>query len=114
MDNRFEEMTSQVRAFHEKHPLVWDLFVQFTNELIAKGFNNYSSKAVFERIRWETDQADVDGKSTFKLNNNYTAFYARRFMWMYPQHKGFFRTRVQISIFKNATDLPELTPQDFI
>jgi len=35
---------------------------------------------VFERIRWETDQADVDGRSTFKLNNNYRAFFARWFM----------------------------------
>ena len=109
---RLEEMREQVSAFHCKHPEVWDLFVKFSFEMIGKGYKNYSVKGVFERIRWEID-AGGDGVTTFKLNNNYTAFYARRFMRAYPQHDGFYRTRKQISGEEDATRLSELTPADY-
>ena len=110
--NRRDEMAEQCTAFHERHPEVWDLFVQFTNEMIQKGFRNYSVNAIFERIRWEKD-AGGDGTSSFKLNNNYRALYARRFMRMYPEHQGFFRTREQTSEDMPATGLCELTPADY-
>ena len=110
---RLDEMRSQVKAFHADHPEVWNLFVRFTNELIARGFNNYSVNAIFERIRWECDSVGGDGKYTFKLNNNYRAFYARRFMRMYPQHQGFFRTRRQTSREDYPTQMSPLTPRDY-
>ena len=112
MISRRDEMAEQCMTFHQQHPEVWDLFVQFTHEMIAKGFRNYSVNAIFERIRWEKD-AGGDGTESFKLNNNYRALYARRFMRMYPQHDGFFRTREQISVVKPATNLPELTPSAY-
>lgn len=107
--NRRDEMAEQCATFHRQHPEVWDLFVQFTNEMVRKGFSNYSVNAIFERIRWEKD-AGGDGTESFKLNNNYRALYARRFMKMYPEHDGFFRTREQTSEVKPATGLPELSP----
>lgn len=106
---RLEEMREQCKKFHVEHPEVWRLFVRFTNEMIDRGFTNYSVNAVFERIRWEID-AGGDGVNAFKLNNNYRAFYSRAFMRKYPQHDGFFRTREQTSDDKDATNLPELTP----
>jgi hypothetical protein len=113
LDTRHEEMRGTVNEFHKRHPEVWDLFVRFTLEMIGRGFSKYSSKAIFERIRWEKD-AGGDGKTQFKLNNNYTAFYARRFMKMYPKHLGFFRTREQTSKDLPATNLSELTPDHFL
>lgn len=106
-------MRVQVSVFHSKHPQVWSLFVHFTQEIINRGFKNYSVNAIFERIRWECDSVGGDGKSIFKLNNNYRAFYARRFHKMYPQHEGFFRTRKQTSEEGFATTLPELTLKDY-
>tara|TARA_R100000406_G_scaffold94872_1_gene87721 strand:+ start:364 stop:714 length:351 start_codon:yes stop_codon:yes gene_type:complete len=113
MKTRADEMREQCSAFHEKNPMVWRYFVRFTKIMIDKGFKHYSVNAIFERIRWEID-AGGDGISTFKLNNNYRAFYARRFHRMYPQHDGFFRTREQVSSDKSATNLPELTPANYI
>ena len=110
---RQHEIDAEAAVFSSKNPKVNELFVRFTTEIINRGFKNYSVSAVFERIRWETDQADVDGKSTFKLNNNYRAWYARRFMETYPEYDGFFRTRHRLSGGKDALDLPELTPSDF-
>jgi len=110
--NRREEMKWQFEAFHYAHPRVWELFKKFTWERISRGFLHYSSKGIFERIRWETAVAET-GKQEFKLNNNFSAFYARTFMRIYPEYEGFFRTRKQISEDDEATCLAQLTPQDF-
>ena len=110
--DRFEEMRAQCNEFHQQHPDVWDLFERFALDMIARGFEHYSVAAVWERIRWEKD-AGGDGQSEFKLNNNHKAFYARRFHRKHPQYDGFFRTREQTTKGKEATGLPELTPQFF-
>ena len=108
--NRQEEMRQQVTEFHYQHPEVWHLFVQFTFQMIDRGYKNYSVNAIFERIRWEKDSVGGDGVTSFKLNNNYRAFYSRRFMRSYPEHAGFFRTRKQPSIAEVATRMPEIRP----
>jgi len=113
MTSRLDEMKAQCQNYHIKYPEVWDLFVKFTNEIIDRGYDNYSVNAVFERIRWEIDISNVD-RCDFKINNNYRPLYARRFMKMYPKHDGFFRTRKQTSEEAPATNKPELRPKDFI
>ncbi len=110
---REDEIDAQAKKFSEKHPKVKGLFALFTREIIARGFRHYSASAIFERIRWETDQADVSGKSMFKLNNNYSPWFARKFMKENPQFDGFFRTRERTSSQQKARALPELTPEDF-
>ena len=110
---RKDEIEDSAKEFHQDHPQVWRLFVKFTREMVARGFNNYSAYAIFERIRWETDAADEDGRSTFKLNNNHRPYYARWYMNKFPEHRGFFRIRTMTSEKTPARDLPELTPKDF-
>lgn len=112
MKTRHEEMRESCKIFHKENPEVWDLFCKFTFEMKDKGFNNYSSNAIFERIRWEKDMGG-DGVTQFKLNNNYRAFYARAFMKKYPEYAGFFRLREQTSEKENASLLSELTPNDY-
>ena len=114
MKTRYEEMEEAAVKFHKENPKVWEYFVKFTFEVIERGFSKYSVNGVFERIRWETYQADVDGRSTFKLNNNYRAFFARWFMDLYPEYSGFFRLRAMPSELQLARNLPELGPEDFI
>ena len=77
--------------FHTQNPQVYELFKQFTFQVIDAGFENYSVNAIFERIRWHTD-IETRG-SSFKLNNNHRAYYARLFHHDHPEHDGFFRTR---------------------
>ena len=113
MKDRHEEMRQQCIRFHKDNPEVWDLFVRFTFEMINKGFKNYSAQhGIFARIRWEMDVGG-NGVTQFKINNNYSAFYARRFMKMYPQYDGFYRTREQVSKEECASNLPELAPSDY-
>ena len=113
LHSRYEQMRVAAGQFHREHPEVWRLFVQFTFDRIDRGFTHYSAKAVFERIRWETGEADVDERVEFKVNNNHAPFYARAFMRMYPERDGFFRTRAQTSLEGAEAPRPELGPQDF-
>ena len=78
-------------SWHKANPEVYELFKKFTWQVIGAGHKNYSSKAIFERIRWHTDVET--GGDPFKINNNYTAYYARLFMVDHPEYDGFFRTR---------------------
>jgi|TARA_R110000782_G_scaffold624_2_gene2080 hypothetical protein len=114
MKTREQQLDEKAAEFDAENPNVRNLFIRFSLELIERGFSNYSAQAIMERIRWETDEADVDGKSTFKINNNYVAWYARKFMEAYYEHDGFFRTRHRVSGDKRAVGLPELTPKDFL
>lgn len=112
MKTRKDEITEQCAAYHKAHPEVWDMFVKFTRQAIARGYKNYSVYAIFERIRWEMEVGG-DGENEFKINNNYRTLYARRFMKMYPEHDGFFRTRRQTSEDAPATNLSPLRPRDY-
>ena len=106
--NRCDQLRGECERFHAAHPEVWEHFVRFTFDRISKGFKHYSAYAVFERIRWEMSNVGGNGLDEFKLNNNYRPFYARRFMKMYPEHDGFFRTREQTS--KRAAPKSEIAP----
>jgi len=77
--------------FDKDNPHVWNLFVQFAFRAIRKGFNHYGAKTIFEAIRYHSDIVTKD--KDFKLNNDYTAYYARKFEREYPEHRGFFRMR---------------------
>ncbi len=113
MSTRHEEMRAQVRAFHVANPYIYKLFDHFTMQLISRGFSHYSVAGVFERIRWENSNANAEGGNTFKLNNNYRAFYARAWMDKNPAFSDFFRTRTQVSKTDAATSLPQLGPENF-
>jgi len=50
-----------------------------------------SSKAIFERIRW--DERLTTAGEQWKANNNYTAYYARMFMLDETEFMDIFETR---------------------
>lgn len=79
------------QQYHNEHPEIWEQFKKTTFEAIRKGFKNYSSKSIFEVIRWHKG-GDIKSDG-FKINNSYTADYARLFANTFPKHKDFFRTR---------------------
>jgi hypothetical protein len=63
--------------------------------LKRKGHNTYSTKALFEVMRYHRALVTTDDQ--FKLNNNYTAFYSRELMEEVLELKGFFRTRGSVA-----------------
>jgi len=79
-------------AWHRENPDVYELFKRFTLDVIRRGHDSYSSKAIFERIRWHSD-VETQGGDPFRMSNNFTPYYARLFMVEHPEHQGFFRTQ---------------------
>lgn len=102
MYSRHDELYDGFVEFHNEHPEFWEQFVKFTEEAMDRGFKQFGSKAVFERIRWETAVADQKGQDTTHLKNAYHAFYARMYIEKFPEHKDFFETRFQPSTLKPA------------
>lgn len=85
ISERFEE-------FHKTNPAVYSTLVY-----LAKQWNRHTGgrklgiKTLFERARWELELETSD--PSFKLNNNYTAFYARLIMLNEPDLAGMFELR---------------------
>ena len=86
-----KHIEEKFEVYHEQNPQVYGLFIKFTKQAKQSGIKNYSSKSVFERMRWHVDIETVG--EVFKLNNNYTAYYARKMMQDYPEFSDFFRIR---------------------
>ncbi len=83
---------SDFDEYHERNPQVWAMFKRFTFEAILSGRSRIGAKMIAERIRWETFLRPAEGDE-FKINNNYVAFYARKFMCEFPEHDSVFQTR---------------------
>ena len=80
-------------AYHRAHPEVLDHILQVARELNRRGFTRVGMGLIFERLRWL--HAVASGGDSFKLNNNYRAYYARVVMALEPALQGFFRLRDQ-------------------
>jgi hypothetical protein len=77
--------------YHLANPEIYQAFKTFAQELIQAGNNKIGSKMITERIRWESKISKV-GK--YKVNNNYTADFARLFEIEFPEHEGIFEKRI--------------------
>lgn len=86
-----KSMTLDFQDFDRANPKVWEMFVRFAHDLIDAGHKTLSASMITERIRWQT--AIETRGDDFKINNNFRAFYARKFMKAYPGHGEIFRTR---------------------
>jgi hypothetical protein len=78
-------------TFHRNNPEVWRLFCGYTAQARALR-PNYSARAIFHVIRWETMVRTRD-KSGFKLCNDYSPYYVRMYHSTHSDANGFFRER---------------------
>jgi hypothetical protein len=78
-------------AFDAANPEVWRLFERFALAAVHAGRERIGAKLIVERIRWHVS-IETTGDD-FKINNNYTAYYARRFQAAHPEHANLFQTR---------------------
>ena len=77
--------------YRQENPDLEEVLVRFAREVQAAGFKHYGMKGLFERARWHYHMEM--GSDGFKLNNSFTAPYARLLMEKYPDLAGFFETR---------------------
>jgi len=83
------------QEYHRENPHVYDLFLKYAKQVRNSGFDRFSSKAIFERLRWHLSFETHDCDGAFKINNNYTSFYARKVMEENPEFINFFETRAR-------------------
>ena len=96
-DNMHGKWTKEnFNEFHTNNPEIYNLFVKFTT-MATQRKQYYSAKAVFHRIRWETMMSSDTHKllDDFKIDDGWISHYARKFMDDFPQHSGFFKTKVR-------------------
>ena len=86
----FTHTKKDFQEFHKSNPNIYDMFVKFSLAAAVRN-KNYSARGIFHRIRWETSVHSDD--TAFKLNDIWTAYYARKFMEDHQELKGFFRLR---------------------
>jgi hypothetical protein len=84
-------MRETFEEYQQRNPKIYKEFKHYAFELIEAGENKIGSKAIFERIRW---QSKIDRIGEFKINNNFTADYARKFEQDFPHFAGIFEKRV--------------------
>jgi hypothetical protein len=85
------DMHARFLAFHRENQDVYIELRRLALQMRDTGRTSYSIKGLFEVLRWSRDLA-TRGDS-FKLNNNYTAYYARLLMEHEPRLAGMFELR---------------------
>jgi hypothetical protein len=85
------EILQKFIIYDQQNPHVYTMFRNYARQAKDRGYTKFSAKAIFERLRWHFAMETVG--DDFKLNNNYTAHYARKMMAEEPGFMGFFELR---------------------
>lgn len=83
-------MEASFRRFHAANPHVYEA-LKMVALWCKRNNRRMGIKAIYERVRWEYSVATSG--SPYKLNNNFSAYYARALMKNEPELAGFFETR---------------------
>lgn len=76
------------REWDDRHPEVWVVFRSTADEGYASGLRRWSADAVLHLVRWSTK---------VEINNNFAAFYARKYLAERPDRRRFFELRASIA-----------------
>lgn len=79
------------RQFHRENPQVYVQLVRLARRARRSGQTRLGMKQLFEVLRWRVMLSTTD--PDFKLNNNYTAHYARLIMEREADLRGMFELR---------------------
>ena len=80
-------------AFHQANLHVYEALETMTQALWDRGRRRLAVKTLFETLRWRYWMTTDDPSSHFRLNNNYTPYYARLLIDRHPEWDGLFALR---------------------
>lgn len=78
-------------AFHFQNRHVYEALRTLALDMQRRGVQRYGMKGLFEILRWQW-AIQTQGEE-YRLNNNFTALYARALMNNVPELRDFFETR---------------------
>lgn len=87
------EHEAAFRRFHEENPHVYERLKRLAFKLKVRGVDRWGMKALYEILRYEEAVATNSPAALYRLNNNFTALYARMLMEQEPDLEGFFELR---------------------
>lgn len=87
-----DTIKERFERFHAAHPEVYTELTELTRQAVRAGRRRVGMKQVFEVVRWHRF-VRPDKAEDFRLNNIYTAHYARLIMRQEPDLFGVFDTR---------------------
>lgn len=88
-------ITARFWTFHGENPHVYDHLVRLARRAKRAGAERVGMKQLFEVLRWQVMLTTTD--PDWKLNNDYTAPYARLIMQREPDLAGIFETRRSVT-----------------
>lgn len=71
---------------------IFQHFESVARQVYAKGRRRYSARRILEDMRYDTPLTET-GNSGWKLNNDHTPDFARLYLLLHPEQKGFFELR---------------------
>jgi hypothetical protein len=83
-------------TFDAANPRVWEAFCVVVAEYRQFGATKWSADAALHVVRW---RARTD------INNDYSAYYARKWLQLNPDARGFFELRASIADAKPSGQL---------
>ena len=89
-------LSERFRRFHLDNPEVYQQFKHYVRILWNRGYRHYSSDGILHIIRYRS-AIRKDPREMYKINNSYSAFYARLLIRDEPQYKDFFELRTRKS-----------------
>lgn len=94
---RADQIYERWAKFHRANPKAWRLYVERADKIRTR-YDHYSSTTVWGNVRYDLDYSNTD--DPVKLNDHYSAYYARLYM-IYRNCPDFFETR-----HRTSEDLP--------
>lgn len=70
---------------------IWKYFEKYALQVWGTGRRRYGAQTICHQIRWHVE-IECNNEE-FIINNNWIAYYARMFMYCYPEAVGFFEIR---------------------
>jgi len=89
----FNKIEQAFIEFDTQNPEVYKQLVRLARQWRAAGRAKLGIKTLFEKLRWEWHVAGLTESDGYKLNNNFTALYARKIMKNEADLDGLFEIR---------------------
>ena len=90
-----KDLRQEAERFIAEHPEVYALFRDFADEML-RVHEPFGAKLIAERVRWEVKTMWKKDDRGFKLNNNHTAYIARKLIEDEPRLADLIRCRVTV------------------
>lgn len=92
LDGERRSIDARFTEFDIENPWVWHAFETLTFQLIRAGRTHFSADAILHRVRFDY-ALHTQSDDSFKINNDYTSRYARKWAAAHPEHAEFFTYR---------------------